>query len=98
MFGLHDIRVKEMARMGDRRGRIAANHQESAGTRHQLLRHSGYVLTWRKRRDYRSRAKRLRKRDEIVLATKVFHPMNDKPNQGGLSRKHILAAADDSLR
>ncbi|HZS48227.1 MAG TPA: aldo/keto reductase [Blastocatellia bacterium] len=38
------------------------------------------------------------KRDEIVLATKVFHPMNDKPNQGGLSRKHILAAADDSLR
>src|SRR6185295_7397419 len=38
------------------------------------------------------------RRDEIVLATKVFHPMNDKPNQGGLSRKHILASADDSLR
>src|SRR5882724_11338624 len=38
------------------------------------------------------------RRDEIVLATKVFHPMNDKPNQAGLSRKHILAAADDSLR
>ena len=38
------------------------------------------------------------RRDEIVLATKLFHPMNDKPNQGGLSRKHILASADDSLR
>src|SRR5215469_4622194 len=38
------------------------------------------------------------KRDEVVLATKVFHPMSDKPNQSGLSRKHIIAAADDSLR
>src|SRR5213078_844523 len=38
------------------------------------------------------------RRDDIVLATKVFHPMSDKPNDAGLSRKHILAAADDSLR
>ena len=28
-------------------------------------------------------------RDEIVIATKVFFPINDKPNMGGLSRKHI---------
>lgn len=38
------------------------------------------------------------KRDEVVIATKVFNPMGDKPNQAGLSRKHILHAIDDSLR
>jgi 1-deoxyxylulose-5-phosphate synthase len=38
------------------------------------------------------------RRDEVVLATKVFFPMKDGPNQRGLSRKHVLAALDDSLR
>jgi aryl-alcohol dehydrogenase (NADP+) len=38
------------------------------------------------------------KRDEIVLATKVYFSYNDLPNQGGLSRKHIMAAVEDSLR
>ena len=37
-------------------------------------------------------------RDEYVLATKVFYPMGPGPNEGGLSRKHILAAVDASLR
>jgi aryl-alcohol dehydrogenase-like predicted oxidoreductase len=37
-------------------------------------------------------------RDEVVLATKVFNPMGEKPNQRGLSRKHIFHAIDDSLR
>ncbi|MFN2197896.1 MAG: aldo/keto reductase [Anaerolineales bacterium] len=37
-------------------------------------------------------------RDEVVLATKVYLPYNDKPNQGGLSRKHILQAVENSLR
>jgi aryl-alcohol dehydrogenase-like predicted oxidoreductase len=37
-------------------------------------------------------------RDEIVVATKVFFPMNDRPNMGGLSRKHIQQACEDSLR
>src|SRR5262249_22949208 len=27
-------------------------------------------------------------RDEVVIATKVFFPLSDKPNMGGLSRKH----------
>jgi aryl-alcohol dehydrogenase (NADP+) len=36
-------------------------------------------------------------RDEVVIATKVFMPMGDKPNQVGLSRKHILDAVDASL-
>src|SRR5690242_20277917 len=37
-------------------------------------------------------------RDRVVIATKVFFPMGDDPNQKGLSRKHILHAIDDSLR
>jgi 1-deoxyxylulose-5-phosphate synthase len=37
-------------------------------------------------------------RDKVVIATKVFNPMGDDPNQGGLSRKHIRHALDDSLR
>lgn len=36
--------------------------------------------------------------DELVIATKVFFPMNDRPNMGGLSRKHIQQACEDSLR
>ncbi len=38
------------------------------------------------------------RREEVVLATKVFFAWNDKPNQGGLSRKHIFDAIDASLR
>jgi aryl-alcohol dehydrogenase (NADP+) len=37
-------------------------------------------------------------RGEYVVATKVFNPMGDKPNQRGLSRKHILEGIDASLR
>ena len=37
-------------------------------------------------------------RDRLVIATKVFNPMGDDPNQQGLSRKHIMHAIDDSLR
>lgn len=38
------------------------------------------------------------RRDEYVLATKVFFPMGSQPNQGGLSRKHILEGIDASLK
>jgi aryl-alcohol dehydrogenase (NADP+) len=38
------------------------------------------------------------RRDEVVVATKVFYPVARHPNGGGLSRKHILAAIDASLR
>jgi aryl-alcohol dehydrogenase-like predicted oxidoreductase len=37
-------------------------------------------------------------RDEYVLATKVCQSMGEKPNQSGLSRKHILHGIDASLR
>lgn len=38
------------------------------------------------------------KRDEIVLATKVFFPWHKGPNGGGLSRKAIMTAIDASLK
>jgi aryl-alcohol dehydrogenase-like predicted oxidoreductase len=38
------------------------------------------------------------KLEEIVLATKVFWPMSDKPNMAGLSRKHIVQACEASLK
>ena len=38
------------------------------------------------------------RRDEVVIATKVHGTMGPKPNQGGLSRKHIFDAIDASLR
>ncbi|MFI1329371.1 aldo/keto reductase [Streptomyces sp. NPDC020845] len=37
-------------------------------------------------------------RDDYVLATKVYMPMGPGPNDRGLSRKHIMASIDASLR
>ena len=37
-------------------------------------------------------------RDEVVIATKVHGPMRRGPNGGGLSRRAIMSAVDDSLR
>jgi diketogulonate reductase-like aldo/keto reductase len=37
-------------------------------------------------------------RDQLVIATKVFYPMGPGPDDRGLSRKHIMAAIDASLR
>ncbi|MFI6480592.1 aldo/keto reductase [Nonomuraea sp. NPDC050663] len=39
----------------------------------------------------------LPRRDDYVLATKVFFPVRKGVNEGGLSRKHIMAAIDASL-
>jgi 1-deoxyxylulose-5-phosphate synthase len=36
--------------------------------------------------------------EEIVLATKAYWPMSDKPNMAGLSRKHIVQACEASLK
>src|ERR1700754_973661 len=38
------------------------------------------------------------KRDDVVLATKVFNAMGPGPNDKGLSRKHIMSAIDASLK
>ena len=37
-------------------------------------------------------------RDEVVIATKVYSEMGPKPNDRGLSRKHILSSIDASLK
>jgi aryl-alcohol dehydrogenase-like predicted oxidoreductase len=41
--------------------------------------------------------KQLTRREEIVLATKIFWPMHEGPGGGGLSRKAILEQVDASL-
>ena len=42
--------------------------------------------------------KELMPRDQAIVATKVFNPMGEGPNDGGLSRKHIFDAVDASLK
>jgi len=37
-------------------------------------------------------------RDAVVIATKVYFPMGEGPNERGLSRVHIMRAVEDSLR
>lgn len=39
-----------------------------------------------------------RKRQNLVLATKLYNPMSSDPNDRGLSRKHIFEAVDGSLK
>src|SRR5262252_2779209 len=41
---------------------------------------------------------KLFRRDDVVVATKVYMPMSDGENDRGLSRKHIMASIDSSLR
>ena len=38
------------------------------------------------------------RRDEVVLATKVYGSMGNGPNEGGVSRFHIIKSCEDSLR
>jgi 1-deoxyxylulose-5-phosphate synthase len=38
------------------------------------------------------------RREEAVIATKVYNPMGDSPNERGTSKKHIRHAIDASLR
>ena len=42
--------------------------------------------------------KRYASMSEIVLTSKVFFPMKDAPNSGGLSRKHIIQSCEASLK
>ena len=48
--------------------------------------------------EYLGRALADYNRDELVVATKVFIPMREGPNGGGLSRKHIMAEVNNSLK
>ncbi|MEL6271618.1 MAG: aldo/keto reductase, partial [Chloroflexota bacterium] len=37
-------------------------------------------------------------RDEIIISSKCFFPMAQKPNFFGTSRKHLMASVENSLR
>jgi aryl-alcohol dehydrogenase (NADP+) len=37
-------------------------------------------------------------REDVIIATKVYNPMGDKPNQRGLSRKHVMDQVNASLK
>jgi aryl-alcohol dehydrogenase (NADP+) len=50
------------------------------------------VLTGKLLREFQPR------REELIIATKVFNPMSPAPNDRGLSRKHIMASIDASLK
>jgi 1-deoxyxylulose-5-phosphate synthase len=50
------------------------------------------VITGKLLREFQPR------REELVIATKVFNPMSDGINDRGLSRKHIMASIDASLK
>lgn len=39
-----------------------------------------------------------RRREDLVIATKVRYPSGTGPNDAGLSRKHLVASIDESLR
>jgi aryl-alcohol dehydrogenase-like predicted oxidoreductase len=45
-----------------------------------------------------SALKEFARREDVVIATKVFNPMSQDPNDAGLSRKHIMNSIDASLR
>jgi len=38
------------------------------------------------------------RREQVVLATKVYEPMSDDPRDSGLSERHIIEACDASLK
>jgi aryl-alcohol dehydrogenase-like predicted oxidoreductase len=38
------------------------------------------------------------RREDVVIATKLFYPMGGDPDSGGLSRKAVLTQIDESLR
>jgi aryl-alcohol dehydrogenase-like predicted oxidoreductase len=42
--------------------------------------------------------RKLGRLDELVIATKIFFPMREAPNVGGLSRKHIVQGCEASLK
>ena len=42
--------------------------------------------------------KEMARRDQVVIATKVYNPMGKGPNDRGLSRKHIMESIDASLK
>ena len=66
---------------------------------HKLFRYRRCLLDWAERRDHRDTGWGSWPRAAtIVVATKAWGKMGPGPNRGGLSRKHIIEACENSLR
>jgi len=59
---------------------------------------SNFYSTGQSERILGAALKRLLPREEYILATKVGNRMGEGPTTAGYSRKHIIAAVEDSLR
>lgn len=77
---------EESYRMMDRFAEAGGNFIDSANVYSRGI-SEGITGKWLKNK----------RRQDWVIATKVRFPMGDGPNEVGLSRKHILAAVEDSL-
>ena len=76
-----------------------ALHSARPRARDQLLRHRRHVLARRLSEEVLGRALRdFARREEVVIATKVFFPMGDGPNERGLSRCTFSTPSTTSLR
>ena len=87
-----DVR-QQRRRGGDRAScvRAALDHG------HHDVRHGGRLRARRARRTALGEALDGVPRKDIVLATKMFWPTGDGPNDRGLSRKHVVESCDASL-
>ena len=86
---LHELRHPRVARLGARRGGEPAVLPARAGDGDQLLRHRRHVLaTAPARRSPAGPSATSPRRDEVVIATKVYFPMGD-----GAERPRAVAQA-----
>ena len=110
-LGRSDLRLSRiglgMMSYGDRTER--AWHLDEAGAEHVVRRAADLGVTFFDTADMysdglteeitgRLLGKLFGRRDDFVLATKVYFPMGPGAKDRGLSREHILAAVDASLR
>ena len=83
---LHELRrhVARLQRVGPRRRRGGADLPPGRRARHHLLGHRQRLrLSAPRRRSSAARIKKYTRREDIVLATKVYFPMHDGPGGSG---------------
>jgi aryl-alcohol dehydrogenase-like predicted oxidoreductase len=86
LFGRGEDEAAAFAIM-DRAFELGINYFDTANS-YGGGRSEAMIGRWLKRRGLR---------DQLVISTKVFNRMGEGPNDGGLSRRHIMAAVEDSL-
>jgi len=76
------------------RGAESSFHQACPGPRHQLPRHPQFLLRWHEGEILGRALREFARRDEVVIATKVYYPTRKDPNGRGLSRKAITGTQE----